>query len=274
MYYFPVKNGVVTREYGEVNTNKYRDYNGFHSGIDIAPRGDKRIYSPIDSVVVAVGYNEEWWGKYFILHNVREDVYFGFAHCATIAVEVGDHVKMGQPIAVCGKTGNATGVHLHLNMSEEGQTIHEPHGMVESDWRTRNPLPFLSPDVQSSYNYDRVLKEAEHTIQVPATPHPNPNKRLVDKIDESRLPLRLKDQTDIENEGGSGNVINEILQKVGIPTGLLTLISDNYDYLHLGESTVIILVAVVLLVSVVGIDGVKRMLPFKWSRNRISGRYG
>lgn len=39
-----------------------------------------------------------------------------YAHLKTYSVELGQRVKAGEQIGIMGKTGNATGVHLHFEV--------------------------------------------------------------------------------------------------------------------------------------------------------------
>jgi len=43
-----------------------------------------------------------------------------YAHCGEITVSVGDTVKMGDVIAKCGSTGNATSACLHFELKMNG----------------------------------------------------------------------------------------------------------------------------------------------------------
>ena len=52
-----------------------------------------------------------------------------YGHCSSIAVKTGDTVKKGQTIAAVGKTGRATGCHLHF--------------AIKSDEHFVNPLKYL-----------------------------------------------------------------------------------------------------------------------------------
>lgn len=60
-------------------------------------------------------------GNYIKIEN--EDVSMIYAHCKSLYVKEGDKVTLEQEIAEVGKTGNATGSHLHFEVIKEGRKI-------------------------------------------------------------------------------------------------------------------------------------------------------
>jgi murein DD-endopeptidase MepM/ murein hydrolase activator NlpD len=46
-----------------------------------------------------------------------------YAHCNTISVSLGADVSQGQAIATVGRTGNATGSHVHFEIRENGKCV-------------------------------------------------------------------------------------------------------------------------------------------------------
>lgn len=91
-------------------------YRGFshHDGIDLpAPRGTK-ILAVASGVVVQNKKVNRGYGRYVIVdHGSFKTVY---AHTSKNLVQIGDHVEQGQAIALVGRTGHATGNHLHFEV--------------------------------------------------------------------------------------------------------------------------------------------------------------
>jgi murein DD-endopeptidase MepM/ murein hydrolase activator NlpD len=106
-------------------------YTRFHEGIDIrALRRDARgepldeVHAIADGKVVHTnpvpGYSN--YGKYIVIeHRWDGSSYYSlYGHLSSIAVQPGDTVKRGQPIAVMGYTGaglNQERAHLHLELN-------------------------------------------------------------------------------------------------------------------------------------------------------------
>jgi len=90
-----------------------------HNGVDVAaPRGSK-IKAPADGVVVLVHQDMFYTGKTLMIdHGLGlTSVY---AHMDGISVVEGQVVRQGHPIGVVGKTGRATGPHLHWGLTWKG----------------------------------------------------------------------------------------------------------------------------------------------------------
>jgi murein DD-endopeptidase MepM/ murein hydrolase activator NlpD len=106
-------------------------YTRFHEGIDIRALRRDAHGEPLDQVraiadgkVVHVnqipGYSN--YGKYIVIEHRWDgsSYYILYGHLSSIAVQTGDTVKRGQPIAVMGYTGvglNQERAHLHLELN-------------------------------------------------------------------------------------------------------------------------------------------------------------
>ena len=126
MFDSPVE-GVVSSRYG----NRKDPFTGevrFHRGVDIAaPEG-----SPV--VPIAPGrvvFSGEKGGYGNVVMVQQDDGYVTtYAHNAKNMAKVGDIVDQATVIAVVGKTGRATGPHLHLEIARNGRTV-DPGRFVE-----------------------------------------------------------------------------------------------------------------------------------------------
>ncbi|MBI3129886.1 MAG: LysM peptidoglycan-binding domain-containing M23 family metallopeptidase [Acidobacteria bacterium] len=112
------------------NRKKRVRYKGRHRGVDLnAPQGTD-VYSAMAGEVVVAGRHRQY-GNYVMIDHGNGVVTL-YAHHRMNLVSVGDVVNRGQKIAEVGRTGNATGPHLHFEL--------QVHGL-----RT-NPLPFLNDE--------------------------------------------------------------------------------------------------------------------------------
>lgn len=107
----PIKRIVITSSFGNrihPISGKYR----FHYGIDLSARSDT-IFSVLNGEVKEVGRNSQL-GKFIkISHGALTTVY---GHLSAIGVHKDQKIKAGQPMAITGKTGLATGEHLHFSL--------------------------------------------------------------------------------------------------------------------------------------------------------------
>lgn len=116
------------------NKKKRVRYRSSHKGVDLnAPTGTC-VFAAMDGQVIAVGRQRQYGNFVTIDHGNGVATHYG--HHRTNLVEVGDVVRRGQKIAEVGRTGNATGPHLHFELRVDGSQ--------------RNPLPFMNDEEEIS----------------------------------------------------------------------------------------------------------------------------
>ena len=111
---YPVYDGYYMRPIiGGIKTQ------GIHgrNGVDLASYYDSNILASADGDVIlsrSSGWNGGY-GAYIVLshNNGTQTVY---AHLSQTLVNVGDHVSQGEVIGKMGRTGHATGIHLHFEI--------------------------------------------------------------------------------------------------------------------------------------------------------------
>lgn len=96
----------------------------FHTGIDFPAACNTPIRASASGTVIykrtGAGYGRAWgYGNYIIIdHGGGYSTLY--AHCNSIAVNVGDTVTKGQTVAYVGTTGWSTGYHLHFEIRVNG----------------------------------------------------------------------------------------------------------------------------------------------------------
>jgi murein DD-endopeptidase MepM/ murein hydrolase activator NlpD len=110
------------------NRKVLRRFLGTHKGVDLsAPKGSD-IYAALDGEVVLSGRHKQYGN--FVAVDHGNGVVTLYAHCSRNFVQEGQVVRRGQKIAEVGRTGNATGFHLHFELRLDGTPV--------------NPLPKLN----------------------------------------------------------------------------------------------------------------------------------
>jgi len=85
-----------------------------HDGVDfVAPVGTP-IVAAAGGVVVASEFHHEYGNMIDVDHG--NGLKTRYAHASKVFVKVGDIVKAGERIALVGRTGRATGAHLHFEV--------------------------------------------------------------------------------------------------------------------------------------------------------------
>lgn len=90
----------------------------YYNGIDIANKCGASVYAAAAGVVQRAVANNKWnlgMGNHIsILHANNVSTYYG--HLLALFVKPGDQVNVGDRIALIGRTGNATGCHVHFQV--------------------------------------------------------------------------------------------------------------------------------------------------------------
>lgn len=92
-----------------------------HDGLDLRARHGDPIFAARDGVVRFAGTMRGYGTTVIIEHG--GGVASLYAHASTIFVRAGERVGRGAVIGAVGATGNATGPHLHFEISWAGRPI-------------------------------------------------------------------------------------------------------------------------------------------------------
>jgi murein DD-endopeptidase MepM/ murein hydrolase activator NlpD len=121
--------GPISGVYGS-----QRVYNGTpkapHFGVDIAKPVGTMVKAPVGGVVTLVHPDMFLSGGTLVIDH-GHGLSSTFIHLSKILVKEGDKVKQGQDIALVGKTGRASGPHLHWAMNWFEERV-DPQLLVES----------------------------------------------------------------------------------------------------------------------------------------------
>jgi murein DD-endopeptidase MepM/ murein hydrolase activator NlpD len=119
LFRFPILTGSITSRYGP-RPNPFSGHPEFHGGIDIgAPEGTE-VHAAREGSVAEKGENSVL-GRYIVLsHPGGYETVYG--HLSAFNVTLGEEVTAGAVIGKVGKTGLATGSHLHFEVRNKGGT--------------------------------------------------------------------------------------------------------------------------------------------------------
>lgn len=111
----PVENQGITSSFG-LRKHPVSGKRKHHGGVDLrAPKGTA-VYAPADGIVEQAGLDKQTgFGNLLVItHHLGFRTYYG--HLDVIEVKPGDFVEKGQLVARTGKTGRASGPHLHYEI--------------------------------------------------------------------------------------------------------------------------------------------------------------
>ncbi len=101
--------------------SSYWGDNRGHKGVDITGPKGTPIYAAKGGTVIYSGTHKSY-GKYIKIDHGNGIVTL-YSHCNSLGVKKGDKVVAGQQIATVGRTGNATGNHLHFEVIKNGTRV-------------------------------------------------------------------------------------------------------------------------------------------------------
>jgi murein DD-endopeptidase MepM/ murein hydrolase activator NlpD len=113
--------GWVTSNFG-YRISPFTGERQLHDGLDIASaQPGAKVVATADGVVTRTG-SEEGYGK-VVAVNHGYGIVTRYGHNSEILVKEGQRVKRGDPIALVGSTGRATGPHVHYEVRVNGVPV-------------------------------------------------------------------------------------------------------------------------------------------------------
>lgn len=101
----------------------------FHYGLDLAQPTGEPIYAAFDGVVRISKFNRSYGNLVIIHHANGLETYY--AHMSKRHVTVGQQVKSGDVIGLCGNTGRSFGSHLHFEIRYMGNALN-PENVIST----------------------------------------------------------------------------------------------------------------------------------------------
>ncbi|KKU15094.1 hypothetical protein A3D55_01235 [Candidatus Jorgensenbacteria bacterium RIFCSPHIGHO2_02_FULL_45_20] len=144
---WPVPEGRLTQAYGRT-TFAIKNYKSqYHNGIDIGRFLGAEIVAAEDGVVINSGNQDNYcrggaYGKFAVIkHDNGLTTLYG--HMSRYLVTVGERVKRGEVIGYMGRTGWATGAHLHFTVFASQTLSPARAGFPEGTQASRScgPMP-------------------------------------------------------------------------------------------------------------------------------------
>ncbi|MBN2522765.1 MAG: M23 family metallopeptidase [Bacteroidales bacterium] len=110
VHFFPPVKGLVTNSFNTVKN---------HYGTDIVAGSNEIVKSTLDGTVIMASWTLETGWVIQIQHE--NNLISVYKHNAELLKRVGDYVKVGEPIAIIGNSGElTTGPHLHFELWYNG----------------------------------------------------------------------------------------------------------------------------------------------------------
>ena len=117
----PLENYRLTGRFGDVSGLWRKE----HTGLDFAAPSGTPIHAIAAGTITAASYDDSYGNKTVLSLDDGTDLWF--CHQTRFAVSVGERVEAGELIGFVGRTGNATGYHVHIEIHPGGGDPVDPH---------------------------------------------------------------------------------------------------------------------------------------------------
>ncbi len=169
---WPVNGGHLTQCYGRTPFAIKNYGSQYHNGIDIGAPVGTEVFSAADGIVINTGNQDKYRGCYragygkFIEIKHTNGLTTLYGHLSEVIATVGQEVAKGEVIGYVGRTGWATGPHLHFTVFAS-QTLtpargNLPEGAISS--RSCGPMPVggdINPKLYVDSLYIDLQKECK-----------------------------------------------------------------------------------------------------------------
>lgn len=120
----PVERGRLSSRFGWRQRHPILNRAAFHAGIDWAAPEGTPVHAAGDGVVIAVWRGHGGYGNYVEIDH-SGSIATAYAHLSgfTRGLQRGSRVRKGEVIGRVGRTGLATGPHLHFELHVAGQPV-------------------------------------------------------------------------------------------------------------------------------------------------------
>lgn len=108
---YPLKRIKVTSHYG-LRRDPFTGKKSRHKGLDLQAKNEE-VYAMMYGEVIKVS-SDRRSGNYVVLRHGGYTV--SYCHLSKVLVREGTKVKPGEAVAISGRTGRATGFHLHITV--------------------------------------------------------------------------------------------------------------------------------------------------------------
>ncbi len=108
--------GRISTLFGSQRIYANGEAGSYHSGVDVARATGTIVTAPADGVVILVAASPFTLEGNLLMIDHGMGLNSAFLHLSRIDVKPGDRVRQGQPVGAVGRTGRATGPHLHWSL--------------------------------------------------------------------------------------------------------------------------------------------------------------
>lgn len=128
----PVEKGWISSGFGS-RTDPFTGKRAAHYGIDFAGKHGSNVIAVAGGVVTFAGKDDSGYGRIVEVSHA-DGLVTRYAHNQENLVEPGDLVRKGQPVALMGSSGRATGPHVHFEVYKHGRPV-DPSSYVHRTHR-------------------------------------------------------------------------------------------------------------------------------------------
>lgn len=135
--HWPVIGAVVTQKFRP----KPKGHRRRHQGIDLAGPKNTPIHSVDHGIVVYAGSGYSGYGRLVIIEHFDTRYQSFYAHLNKFEVKRGDIVKKGDLLGLMGRSGRASGIHLHFEIRKNSLALNPLDLLPQSTTASKQAVP-------------------------------------------------------------------------------------------------------------------------------------
>jgi murein DD-endopeptidase MepM/ murein hydrolase activator NlpD len=140
----------------------------FHEGIDLRAKVGTPIYAAQAGTVIYADSKIRGYGRMIVIKH-REGLATVYAHASRLLVRKGQKVNAGQKIAISGKSGHATGPHLHFEV-RSGVVAVNPYEFLPKHEVARIEEPTPAPENRPQQSRTTIRTHARGNVHARKNP--------------------------------------------------------------------------------------------------------
>lgn len=162
-FYAPVKMSRVSSLFNLARKHPVKRRIQPHNGIDFVAKAGTPVFPALEGTIIAIG-RAKAKGKFILIeHDNGYQTTYDHLRKFTKGLRVGSRVEVSDQIGEVGRTGYATGAHLHFGIMKDGLYVNPLHLVKDYTFDQKDRYESETVDAEIDAEVDAIFGEEEIT---------------------------------------------------------------------------------------------------------------